>query len=101
MCSLRDAASELDALDVKILGLSLDDVQAQKKFADEQNLAYPLLSDPDGSVAAKYGVLGRGFANRVTFVVDPAGKVRWVDRQVDVNRHGAALAERIRELQGS
>lgn len=99
MCSLRDAASDLESLKVKILALSLDDVRSQKAFAEAQELTYPLLSDPDGSVAARYGVLGRGIAQRVTFVVDPAGAVRLVDREVNVLEHGADLARKIRDLQ--
>ncbi len=101
MCSLRDAAKDLDALGVQILGASLDDVQTQKKFATDQKLDYPLLSDPDGSVAAKYGVLAGGgrFAARVTFVIDPRGTVRAVEKDVSVASHGPDLAARIRALQ--
>ena len=101
MCSLRDAAKDLQSLGVEILGASLDDVASQAKFATDQELTYPLLSDPDGSVAAKYGVLGAGgrFASRVTFVIDPLGKIRVVDDEVTVDSHGADLAARIRALQ--
>ena len=62
-----------------------------------------MLSDPDGSVARKYGVLGDGerYARRVTFVVDPEGVVRHVDETVDVARHGAALAEVLGDLRAS
>ena len=101
MCSLRDAAKDLEALGVKVLGASLDDVATQRKFATDQELDYPLLSDPDGSVAAKYGVLAGGgrFAARVTFVIDPRGTIRAVIDDVSVATHGADLAERIRALQ--
>ena len=86
---------------MRILGASLDDVASQKKFATEHGLAYPLLSDPDGSVAAKYGVLAGGgrFAARVTFVVDPRGTIREVVEDVGVDTHGADLAAKIRALQ--
>ena len=58
------------------------------------------MSDPDGSVARKYGVLSkRGWAERVTFVVGPGGAVRHVDTRVDVSRHGADLVGVLRELQ--
>jgi peroxiredoxin Q/BCP len=101
VCSLRDAAKDLEALKVRVLGLSLDDVAAQRRFAEGQKLAFTLLSDPDGSAAAKYGVLAPGgrYAQRVTFVVDPAGVVRLVDRAVDVSSHGSDLVTAIRRLQ--
>jgi peroxiredoxin Q/BCP len=101
VCSLRDAAKDLESLKVRIFGISLDDVASQKHFAEGQHLGFHLLSDPDGSVAAKYGVLAEGgrYAQRVTFVIDPEGVVRLVDRAVDVSSHGSDLAAKIKELQ--
>ena len=72
-----------------------------KAFAEAQTLNFELLSDPDGSVAAKYGVLpenGR-FTRRVTFVLDDEGVLRHVDEEVDVNAHGMQLADLIVQLQ--
>ena len=74
----------------------------QKKFHGEQELNFPLLSDPDGSAAAKYDALmeGRPYARRVTFVIDPEGVLRAIDDQVQVSSHGAdvvALVEKLRE----
>ena len=100
MCSLRDHLAEIQRLGVKVYGISLDDVRAQKRFAEEHSLTFPLLSDPDGSVARRYRVLspdGR-FTKRHTFVVDPAGVVRHVDRAVDVATHGASLARLLADL---
>ena len=102
MCSLRDAATDLDQLGVRVYGVSLDDVAALAAFAEAQELTFPLLSDPDGSVARKYGALmaGRPFARRVTFVIDGAGVLRHVDEEVDVTKHGADLAALIEKLKG-
>jgi len=85
-----------------VYALSLDDVSDLAKFAKKQELNFKLLSDPDGSVAAKYGVLveKRGFAKRVTFVIDEEGRVALVDEEVDVNTHGDELVESIAELLG-
>ena len=80
--------------------LSLDDVSDLAKFAKTQELNFRLLSDPDGSVASKYGVLveKRRFARRVTFVLDEEGVVQLVDEKVDVNTHGDELVESIARL---
>jgi len=100
MCSLRDVAGDLERLDAVVYGLSLDDVADLGKFAQDQKLEFALLSDPDGSVARKYGVLGKsGFDDRVTFVLAPDGKVELVDTSVDVSTHGADLVGKLRELQ--
>ena len=80
--------------------LSLDDVSDLAKFVKTQELNFRLLSDPDGSVASKYGVLveKRRFARRVTFVLDEEGVVQLVDEKVDVNTHGDELVESIARL---
>jgi peroxiredoxin Q/BCP len=100
VCSLRDVLQDLEDLDARVFGLSLDDVVSQRAFREQQLLTFPLLSDPDGSVAAKYEVLASGlYAQRVTFLVDPEGVVRHIDRAVDVMTHGADVAARLRALQ--
>lgn len=83
---------------MKVFGLSLDDVRGQAAFHAAQELNFPLLSDADGSVASKYGVLTAGarFPQRKTFVIDPAGVLVHVDEKVDVTKHGAVIGEWIR-----
>lgn len=85
-----------------VYGISLDSVSEQARFAQEHELGFPLLSDPDGSGAAKYEVpLIRGlYASRATFVIDPTGVVRHIDHEVRVDTHGEdllALIARLRE----
>jgi peroxiredoxin Q/BCP len=102
VCSLRDAAEELNGLGVDVYALSLDGVEDLAAFAEAQEVEYGLLSDPDGSVASKYGVLARGekFADRVSFVVDDQGVLRHVVRDVKVDSHGADVAELVTKLRG-
>lgn len=84
-----------------VYGVSLDDVASQRAFHDAHELGFALLSDADGSAAAKLGAMSpRGaYARRVTFVIDPEGILRRIDEQVDVGAHGADLAAWIREAQ--
>lgn len=86
---------------MSVLVASLDDVVSQKAFAEAQDLELPVLSDPDGSVARKYGALtGMGmYASRVTFVIDPEGVVRHVDGEVRVKSHGTDLVAVVEGLQ--
>ena len=85
---------------MKVYGISLDDVASQKQFHTQQKLTFPLLSDPDASVAKRFRVLpeGKTYASRVTFVIDPAGVVRHVDRSVGVATHGADLVAVLKQL---
>jgi len=85
---------------VEVFTASLDSVRELAAFAEAQTLPFALLSDPDGSVARKYGVLDPGgkYAQRVTFVIDDQGVVRKVVDQVNVRSHGEDLAVLVEEL---
>ncbi len=78
-----------------IFGVSTDDAETNKKFAESLNLEFALLSDPSGEMVAKYGVLNaeRKMASRTTFVVDKAGKIQFVESGGDaIDPSGAASA---------
>jgi peroxiredoxin Q/BCP len=83
-----------------VYGASLDDVATQAEFAKKHELSFPLLSDPDGSVAAKYDAMtpGKPYTNRLTFILDPEGVLRHVDKSVKVDEHGKDVADVIRRL---
>jgi peroxiredoxin Q/BCP len=100
VCSLRDAATDFELEGVQVFGISLDSVMDQAKFHEQQSLNFPLLSDPDGSAAKKYGALqkGKSWTNRVTYIIDDKGVLQAIDTEVSVTTHGADLLERVREL---
>ena len=77
------------------MGISTDDVATQKRFRDENQLPFPLLSDDGGKVARQYGgtVAVIGLANRATFVVGQDGLVKEVVTGSDaINPQGAVAA---------
>ena len=65
---------------------SADDVATNKKFAAEHGGSFPILSDPDKTVAKAYGVIRtdvppeRQFAARFTFYIGPDGKILDIDK---------------------
>ena len=75
MSALRDAIERFAGKNAQVLGVSMDDLDTQKRFAQSLNLPFPLLADPKGEAAEAYGVKNGAYANRVTFVIDPDGKV--------------------------
>jgi len=78
-CSLRDGSAELTRRGVKILGVSADQVSAQKTFATDQKLPYLLLADADNKIIQAFGVGGLfGFAKRSAFLFQD-GKLIWQD----------------------
>jgi peroxiredoxin Q/BCP len=71
-CHFRDLHGEFTALGAQPVGISADRVEKQKQFSDMHSFGYPLLSDPDGSVAKSYDVRRRIAAlgnSRKTFVI--------------------------------
>jgi thioredoxin-dependent peroxiredoxin len=74
--AFRDQYGEFRARKVHIIGISTDDCPDQKAFAQKYGLPFPLIADRTKAVATRYGVLGpRGNARRVSFFLDPHGKV--------------------------
>ncbi|MBA0125916.1 peroxiredoxin [Haloechinothrix sp. YIM 98757] len=77
-CHFRDMAAEFAQLDAQRVGISPDPVDKQATFADKHRFDYPLLSDPDGEVAARFGVrrrFGPLLTKRQTFVIDTDRRV--------------------------
>ncbi len=71
----RDLAADFADAGATPVGISVDPVAKQAKFADIENFEFPLLSDRDGAVARRYGVkrsiLGKLLpVRRTTFVID-------------------------------
>jgi peroxiredoxin Q/BCP len=79
-CSLRDAETQLKERGVKILGISADKPDSQKKFVTEQSLPYPLIADAESKAIQAFGVEGPmfGFARRSAFLFHN-GKLVWRD----------------------
>lgn len=92
MCAVRDSYEELSKTGAVIFGISVDNEETQHKFAKEHNLKQTILADEGGEVAKEYGVLmGSGFASRVTFVVNPEGKIAKVFPKAATKEHPAEL----------
>jgi peroxiredoxin Q/BCP len=77
-CSYREDGDRIEALGVKMLGISPQSVESHERFAADNGLTVPLLSDPRKQVARSYGVLGpAGFIRRAIFLVDSEGVLRY------------------------
>jgi peroxiredoxin Q/BCP len=82
-CSVRDALPDLSALGISALGVSPDLPAEQKKFSEKYRLNFPLLSDPDHSVASAFGVWGEKSMYgkkyegiiRSSFLIDEGGNI--------------------------
>jgi len=64
------------------MGISVDSVPANRRFAEDLKVTFPLLSDFNRKVSEQYGILNieRGTALRTTFVVNKQGIVRSLEQ---------------------
>jgi peroxiredoxin Q/BCP len=92
---LRDAYPALRERGVEVVGVSADSVGKQKAFCDKYDLPFPLVADDRREVIERYGVLGRGGrARRVTFLLDPEGRVSEVVDNPKAEAHVEAARRR-------
>ncbi|QLE47660.1 peroxiredoxin [Nostoc sp. C057] len=88
-CSFRDAQAQYQGKDIVILGVSADDEVSHQAFTQKYNLNFPLLADSDKSLIKAFDVDGGGYAKRVTYVIDPNGKITHVDTAVNTTTHAS------------
>ncbi len=81
-CHFRDLAAEFRAAGVVRVGISVDPVERQQQFATAHGFDYPLLSDADGTVAARFGVQGGALRRRIGLPVQAGTFVIGQDRRV-------------------
>jgi peroxiredoxin Q/BCP len=92
--AIRASSPAIQAEGARHYGISLDPPGVMRAFAASLGADYPILSDPDGSVARAYGVLGRtGFPARTTFFIGADGRILHIDRHVRPRQHGRDITE--------
>jgi thioredoxin-dependent peroxiredoxin len=79
--------------------ISVDTLDDNKGFAEQQHADFPLLSDPTKKTAGDYGVLNAGgVANRWTFYIGPDGKITAIDKEIKPATSAEDMAARLAEL---
>lgn len=98
--SLRESGDSIRAFEVAYFAASVDDADTNRRFAESLDADYPILSDPDKTVAAAYGVLNPSgaYARRWTFYIGPDAKLLAVDREVSPASAGADVAKKLDDL---
>jgi len=74
--------AKFDATETQILGISMDSFAANKRFAEDIKVTFPLLSDWKRQVVKDYGLLDEqsGYSARATFVVDKERIIRHIEQ---------------------
>lgn len=96
----RDNREQLRELGAELVGVSVDTVETQCAFAAKENIQFPLLGDVSRAISRAYDVLWPmlNVDRRVTYIIDPAGRIEAVIRhEVRVYRHMDDVLRYLRE----
>ena len=102
MCTFRDTMAKFNELNAQVIGISVDGPFANKAFALQNNLQFPLLSDFSRTVCNQYGGVHDDFAGikgytaskRSVFIIDANGIVKytWISENPGVEPDYDAIA---------
>jgi peroxiredoxin (alkyl hydroperoxide reductase subunit C) len=100
----NEALSMFEEHNAQLFGISIDDIDSHKTFADSLNLTFPLLvdNDPSGRIARAFGVFDEEKENsrRALFVLDAGGIIRWHHISPDnINPGADGILRALEELQ--
>ncbi|MCX6120487.1 MAG: peroxiredoxin [Ignavibacteriales bacterium] len=106
LCAFRDAMSNFNDLHAQVVGISVDAPFANKAFATQNNLQFPLLSDYTREVSKQYGGVHEDFAGmkgysaskRAVFIIDTNGTVKyaWVSENPGVEPDYTAVTQALK-----
>lgn len=97
-CSLRDGYETLTKQGVAVIGVSHDDVAAQKAFKEKYQLPFTLIADTDKAVINAFGVPTRTvplvgeFASRSAYLIKD-GKIVYADYKGTTDKQAEAILE--------
>lgn len=85
LCEMRDNLSLYNHLNAEVVAISVDSIYTLKKFKDDENLTFTLLSDFNKEVSRLYESIYehfpsfnlQGVSKRAAFVVDKEGNLRF------------------------
>jgi peroxiredoxin len=86
LCNVRDNLNRYNQLNAEVLGISVDSLHTLKRFKQDQQLNFRLLSDFNKDVSTAYGSIYdtfsfdmKGVSKRAAFVIDGEGVVRYAE----------------------
>jgi thioredoxin-dependent peroxiredoxin len=102
-CDFRDSRSDLSDAGFTVLGISPDAPAKLARFAEQEGLTFPLLSDPDREVLKAYGAFGEKMLYgkksvgviRSTFVAGADGRIENAYYGVKATGHVARLRKEL------
>jgi peroxiredoxin Q/BCP len=105
-CSFRDGFSKFKRAGIEVIGVSVDSVKKHAKFVEKYSLPFTLLADEGKKIVNDYGVwgkkkfMGREYmgTNRVSYLIDPKGKIAKVYEKVKPDEHADEVLADVKTL---
>lgn len=105
-CAIRDNFPSFQGHEAVVLGVSTDSVRSHQKFVTKYELPFTLLADDGKEVVNLYGVwgkkkfMGREYdgTHRVSFLIDPEGKIAKVYPKVKPETHAEEVLHDLEQL---
>lgn len=102
-CELQNSMNVFKAKNVHVLGISPDSEESHRAFSQKHKLNFPLISDPDLTIASLFGAVEKGADGhlklvRATFLVDSAGRIVWKEQPVSIEGHLERIMNAINSL---
>lgn len=86
LCAVRDDINRYNNANHQVIGISVDSLYTLKKYKEDQQYNFPLLSDFNKEVSALYGALYdiwnfemKGVSKRSAFIIDKKGIIRYAE----------------------
>jgi len=84
--SFQNRLSEFESRGVRVVALSVDTPEINRRHRQKLGFTYTFLSDPKAEVIRRYDLLharagpkGSDIARPAEFLIDPTGTIRWVN----------------------
>jgi peroxiredoxin Q/BCP len=104
-CAFRDNIFAFDAINAKIIGVSLDDVASHEEFAEKYSLPFPILADSHKEAATAYNVIMKigsmELAKRQSFLIGPDGQIVKHYEKVQPDGHSEEVLADLKTLQSA
>ncbi len=101
-----DKFKEFQSLNTQIIGISMDSIESHKKFSEDKNLPFPIVSDLDGSISKNFNSLNNmnllvkkiTLSKRNTFILNQNNEIISAFEDVSVFSDTEQILEKIKSL---
>lgn len=103
MCGYRDDMARFKQGETEVFAVSGDQQAESDRFKEEHQLPYAVIGDAEGAIAKAFAVPhvernGVAYLQRSVFLIDKAGRIRYINLDYNVGRDAEPLFEAIEEL---